>query len=78
MKGTGTLEETFYIIATESGYWYWGNGGQRIDCWGDPATAERFDTKEEAETCIDEYFGEYGDKRPSVLCVTQTTTVKEA
>ena len=78
MKHTGTEEETFYIIATESGYWHWTPSGQRIDCWGDPVTAERFDTKAEAEAFIDEEYDEEIDgKRPSVLVVTQTTTVKE-
>lgn len=80
MKGTGTQTETFYIIATPCGYWHWTDGGNRIDCWGEPLTAERFDTKAEAEQCIrEEYDADMdGYPRPSVLKVTQTVEVTEA
>ena len=80
MKGTGTEKEEFYIIATPSGYWHWTNSGQRIDCWGEPLTAERFDTKKEAEAFIDEEYDADMDgyPRPSVLKVTQTIQIAEA
>ena len=78
MKGTGTEKEEFYIISTPSGYWHWTNSGQRIDCWGEPLTAERFDTKNEAETCIAEMYGEHDGYEPKVLKVTQTIQITEA
>ena len=79
MIGTGTETEEFYIIATPSGYWHWTQGGERLDCWADPATAERFDTKKEAKAHIDEeYDPDIDGARPSVLKVTQTVKVTEA
>ena len=78
MKLTGTETETFYIIGTESGYWHWTDSGSRIDCWGEPLTAERFDTEKEAEKCIDEeYDPDIDGDRPKVLKVTQTVEVTE-
>ena len=77
MKITGTDRETFYIIGTPCGYWHWGSGGSRIDCWGDPLTAERFDTKAEAKRCIAEEYGEHDGYEPVILKVTQTVNVKK-
>lgn len=77
MKGTGTDVETFYIIGTPWGYWHWGNSGCLNDCWGEPLTAERFDTKKKAETCIAEMYGEHDGYEPKVLKVTQTVKVEE-
>ena len=77
MKGTGTQTETFYIVGTESGYWHW-DSGSRIDCWGEPLTAERFDTQADAERCIEEeHDPDIDGKRPKVLKVTQTIEVTE-
>lgn len=79
MTGTGTETEEFYIIATPSGYWHFTAFDERLDCWADPGTAERFDTKEKAEAYIDEEYDEDIDgARPSVLKVTQTVKVTEA
>lgn len=79
MKGTGKDSETFFIIAATEGYWHFRTDGSRIDCWGDPLTAERFDTQEEAETFIDEEYddGMDGYPRPSVLKVVTTVEVTE-
>ena len=80
MKGTGKDSWTFFVIATPEGYWHYNEAGCRIDCWGDPLTAESFDTKAEAERFIDEEYddGMDGYPRPSVMKVVATVVVTEA
>lgn len=62
------VTELYIIISTPCGYWHWTNGGNRIDCWGESLTAERFDTKAEAEQCIREEYDADMDGRlpPSI------------
>ena len=42
------IESSFYVIRSECGYWHYNTTGALVTCWGDPLTAERFDSPNEA------------------------------
>lgn len=73
-----TLETTFYVIATENGYWHFDEVGNRHDDWDDVDTAQFFMTSEEAEQFIDEEWDDgFDGPRPEVVKVSKTLKMEK-
>lgn len=76
-------EETFYAIRSawdERCWWKTLDGGSMCDSWGDVATADRYDTPEEAEEAVrEEAEAECIDldeeDAPGVVCKVRVRTV---
>ena len=43
------IESTFYVIRSDRGYWHYTMTGDLVTRWGDPLTAERFDSQKDAK-----------------------------
>lgn len=72
-------KESFFVICSETGYWHFNSTGGLVHCWGDLLTAERFDTREDAEALIDMECRTNrwdGDCRPRVAQVTTNISIR--
>ena len=47
------IESSFYVIRSDCGYWHYTMTGALVVRWGDPLTAERFDSQKDAKEFMD-------------------------
>lgn len=47
------IESSFYVIRSDCGYWHYNITGALVTCWGDPLTAERFDSPKDAREFLE-------------------------